>query len=374
MNTPRVMEKVAEQLGTSESVEKIANRIDIRSNSDSQIISVRAEAASPEEAARLVNLTVETFQSEISALMKINNVHVLSKAKVGKDNRPVKPSLLINSLISFVLGGFLSLIIIFLKETMFARADSQAKVEKAFQLPSLGEISVIKEKPKEQDGTVSKDDRYFKLLPRLDPYSPVTEAYRSVRTNLQYMLNQEGAKTMLLTSTNPGEGKSLTAANLGICFAMDRMKTVYVDLDLRKGVGQQLFRVPIRKGISSYLEGVAELDEIISKTEISNLNYIGTGPLPITPSELISSTNMDKLIGKLRDEFDLILIDSPPLLVSDAVILANKVDGCIFVIDAKKTKINQAQQSLQQLRKVDAKVLGVILNNCKSTNQNSYYY
>ncbi|PAQ16071.1 hypothetical protein CD798_03260 [Bacillaceae bacterium SAOS 7] len=374
LNSTRIMEKVAEKTGSKEKPEQLAKKIEVISNSDSQVITLKVEASSQKQAVKLANSTAEIFKTEIKSLMKIDNVDILTGAKIVNKGRPVKPDPVIYMVIFLCIGVFLSFIIIFLKETIFTKFDSQEKIEQAFKLPSLGVIPVISDKPKRSNGLFDREDRFNKMLPQLNPYSAVTEAYRAVRTNVQYTISQEDAQTILITSSHPGEGKSLTAANLAICLAMDHMETIFVDLDLRKGVGRQLFHIPLRKGVTTYLEGMATIEEIIVKTNVSNLSFIGTGPLSANPAELLSSEKIDIMLETLQESYDLVIIDTPPLVVSDAVVLSTKVDGCIFIVNAQKTKVDQTVKSIQKLKKVEANILGVVLNSGKESKRTSYYY
>lgn len=377
LQSTSVLDLVAAQAGGSENSEELSKKITIETKPDSQIISIVAQDSDPSRAAILVNSTARIFQQQIQTLMKIDNIQILTLAKIDGKMAPIKPSHVIYTVLAVLLGGITSFFILLIKETVFAKTDSTERTEKAFQLSALGMIPEITENTKGRirDITNSCNYRYLRTLAKMEKGSPVIESYRALRTNLHYTINQNKLKTILVTSSNPEEGKSLTAGNLAICMAMDNKKTVYVDSDLRKGVGEFLFNKPARKGLTNYLEGYADADEIIHATEVPGLSFISKGPNLNNPVELLTSDKMSQLLEELKEKFDVIIIDCPPLIVTDAVALSDKVDGCLFVVNAKKTKQDQALKSIQQLRKVQANILGLIIN-CGKVHHTSYsnYY
>jgi protein-tyrosine kinase len=222
--------------------------------------------------------------------------------------------------------------------------------------------------------SMNTNERYSKLVAHWNPKSPIAEAYRTIRTNIQFASIDKEIKTILVTSTAPSEGKSTTAANLAIVMAQAGKKTLYIDADMRKPTGHKTFRVPNRQGLTSCLVGQSNVHGVIQSTEIENLHVITAGPIPPNPAELLASNRMKEFIRELKKEFDQIIIDSPPVLaVADATILATQVDGCILVVNAGKTNREMAIKAKQQLENVKAPMLGVVLNN-KEMKGNSYYY
>lgn len=373
LKSSRVLEKVSEEVNSSKKIEDLAKQITIETNPQSQIISITAQDNSYSKAAKLANSTARIFQQEIRNLMKIDNIQILTTAKINTNTSPIKPNYIIYTVLAFLLGIVVSIINLLLRETIFAKTDSVEKIEKAFQLSTLGLIPEIAGSTKGKNRSLTINHRYLKTLPKVDKFSPIIESYRVLRTNLQYAMNQQNIKSILITGSNPEEGKSLTAGNLAICMAMDNKQTVYVDTDLRKGVGSLLFNTPARSGLTNYLEGNMELDQIIHSTEVPNLSFISTGPHPHNPAEVLSSNKMDQLLELLKEKFDLVIMDCPPLIVTDAVALSTKVDGCLFVVHAKKTKLDQALKSIHQLQKVQANIQGVIIN-CGKLQHSAHYY
>ncbi|MEW6230758.1 MAG: CpsD/CapB family tyrosine-protein kinase [Chloroflexota bacterium] len=219
-------------------------------------------------------------------------------------------------------------------------------------------------------------------LPRLNlvtvtnPRSPVSEAFRTLRTNIQFSSLDRPLKTILVTSTDPGEGKSTVLANLAVTMAQSGLRTVVADCDLRRPSQHQLFGLSNINGLTSMMVGNAPMQGAsIQDTAVPNLRLLASGPLPPNPSELLGSRRMGEIIAFLKDQADLVLFDAPPIIaVTDAAVLASKVDGVLLVVNAGKTKRDLARRAKLLLDKVNANVLGVVLNNVKLEASLYRYY
>jgi capsular exopolysaccharide synthesis family protein len=193
--------------------------------------------------------------------------------------------------------------------------------------------------------------------------TPIGEAYRSLRTSIIYNKKTGRLQTLVLTSTAPGDGKSFTAANLGIALAQQKSKTLLVDTDLRRGVQHNTFGVPKEPGFSNYLCGQVIGADITNETHIPNLSMISCGSLVPNPSELLGSLQMRRFLDEMRRKFDVIIFDTPPLnAATDAVVLGTQVDGVAIVVRAGKTHREVARQKLELFQNLEAKIIGVILN------------
>ncbi|MDL4838946.1 CpsD/CapB family tyrosine-protein kinase [Aquibacillus rhizosphaerae] len=212
------------------------------------------------------------------------------------------------------------------------------------------------------------------LITKLNPRSPISEQYRTIRTNLQFSSVDGELKTMLVTSSGPSEGKSSTVANLAIVFAQTGKKVLLIDADMRKPTLHYTFRMDNRRGLSSVLVGETILDESVVKSDVKDLDLLSCGPIPPNPSELLGSKSMEKLISDASAYYDLIIFDTPPVLaVTDAQILANICDGAMMVVRSKQTEYESAQKARDLLKPAKAKLLGVVLND-KEDKKGSYYY
>jgi capsular exopolysaccharide synthesis family protein len=193
--------------------------------------------------------------------------------------------------------------------------------------------------------------------------TPISEAYRSLRTSIIYNKKVGRIQTLVLTSTSPGDGKSFTGANFSITLAQQKTSTLLVDTDLRRGVQHNTFGVPKEPGFSNYLCGQVIPADIINETHIPNLWMISCGSLVPNPSELLGSLQMRRFLDEMRRRFDVIIFDTPPLnAATDAVVLGTQVDGVAIVVRAGKTHREIARQKLELFQNLEAKIIGVILN------------
>ena len=215
------------------------------------------------------------------------------------------------------------------------------------------------------------------LITNLGSRSPITEAYRSLRTNLEFVNPDSPAKTILFTSSGPGEGKSTTAANLAISSVQNGKRVLLIDCDLRKPVQHSIFSISNMKGITDLLvDHSITLDMVMQETNIPNLKVIPCGTLPPNPAELLGSQRMTNLIKELLGYYDMLVIDAPPIIsVTDAAILASIADGVILVVRSGQAERGMVIKANELLKKVNAKVLGVVMNRIKiDKNQEQYYY
>ncbi len=355
----RILNKVNVSMEETYEIEELNKKVKIESKIDSQILTVLAEERTPEKAAELANTLATTFQEEVKSLMNLENVNILSQAIVGEDTRSIKPMPALFFIIFAIIGFLISYLFILIQEMFFTVIDSKEKAEKALSLPVIGVIP-------SGEG---------KLISELASQDIFTETFRSIRANLMFMLSKQQAKTLLITSAESGDGKSFVSANLSIIFAMDQKKTIYVDADLRRANGRKLFQLPKRIGVTSYIEGISSIEDIIQTTGISNLSFISAGPTPPNPSELLSSSKFTHMLEVLKQRFDIIIVDTPPLLVADTLNISANIDGCLYVINSESSKMDKTLYSIEQLKQVQAPLLGTILNKTRGSFQdNSYYY
>ncbi|MGN1310312.1 MAG: CpsD/CapB family tyrosine-protein kinase [Clostridia bacterium] len=224
------------------------------------------------------------------------------------------------------------------------------------------------------------------LIAQRTPKSPIAEVFRTLRTNIQFMNSKKDLKTLLVTSTMPGEGKSWVAANLAITFAQAGKKVLIIDADMRKGRQHVMFNVENRMGLSNYLSGIDEMGrnenldvlKYVKATEIQNLYLIPAGNVPPNPSELLASEITINMIEKLKEVFDFIIFDgTPSLLVTDALIISRLVDSTVIVTEHNSTKKDNLEKVKKDIENVGGQIVGIILNkipvNAKKY-MSTYYY
>lgn len=224
------------------------------------------------------------------------------------------------------------------------------------------------------------------LIVHKDPKSPISEVFRTLRTNIQFMNTNKKLKTLLVTSTFPGEGKSWVTSNLAVTFAQAGKRVVLIDADMRKGRQYSIFGVSPRPGLSNYLSGIdsdepedeIDLSNYIQKTEVNNLLLISAGNIPPNPSELLVSPQMIKLLDELREVCDIIIIDGTPCeLVTDSVILSRIVDSTLIVTAHKETKKDALERVIKNIQNVGGNLAGVVLNKIPVSPKKyseTYYY
>jgi len=196
-----------------------------------------------------------------------------------------------------------------------------------------------------------------------NPKSSVSEAYRTLRTNIQFSQGDKTIKTIVITSSGAGEGKSTTCSNIATAFAQSGHKVLIIDCDLRRPVQHKLFNISNEKGLTHFLISSCTLNEAVKQTEIEGLHIITAGVIPPNPSELINCKRFQEYLEKLKEIYDYIFIDTPPAgIVTDAQILAGKADGTVLVVNSRNTDKKAAVATKDLLDKVGAHILGVVLN------------
>lgn len=213
-----------------------------------------------------------------------------------------------------------------------------------------------------------------KLIVYEDAKSPIAEAYRTLRTNIQFSKTDGELKTIMFTSSGPGEGKSTTIANTAVALAQSGKQVILVDCDLRKPVQHKIFSKKNR-GLTNILVEEIEANHFIQNTQVENLRLLTSGPIPPNPSELLGSAKMLELITYLKTQADYVIIDAPPVIaVTDASVLASKVDGITLIVNSGSVRPEMAQKAKELLIKANGHLLGVILNRIEIEEEHAYYY
>jgi len=211
------------------------------------------------------------------------------------------------------------------------------------------------------------------ILINSDPKSPIAEAYRTLRTNIEFSSIDKELQTIVITSSGAGEGKSTTAVNLAYAFVQGGKKVLLIDADLRRPMIHKRFEISNRCGLSSVLIGERTIEDCVQSIE--NLELITSGPIPPNPSEMLGSNKMKELLEGLKEDYDYIIIDSPPVgFVTDSALLSAAVDGTILTVAIEETEKKAASYAKMQLTRVNANILGVVLTKIPQKNSGYYKY
>jgi succinoglycan biosynthesis transport protein ExoP len=303
-------------------------------------------------------------QLQLAASQSVTNITVTEPAVVP--TQPVRPNVRNNTLIGAVLGLFLAIAVLFGIDYLDDTFKSPDAVQSHLDLSVLGTLLKLPDE--------SADNLPIAIV---QPRAPATEAYRILRTNIQFSSLDKPLQRILITSSGPGEGKSTIASNLAVVLAQEGRKVILVDCDLRKPTIHKRLKVANRYGVSDLMlqSSFENLNDFLLETDVPTLKLLTTGAIPPNPAEMLSSEKMERLLTALQGVADVLVIDAPPVsLVTDAMILARKVDGVLLVVDAVSTKVKAAAHAVEQLHRGAANVFGVALNRLDLKKKGYYYY
>lgn len=308
-------------------------------------------------------LLTRAKETGLSEQIKVNNITILDKATIPTS--PIGPNTSRNIMLGIVLGLGLGTGLAFFAEYLDKSVKTDTEIREDLKMPLLGSVPIIKIKQEYARDKIilEKDGKYW------------SEPFRVLRTNILLTSPDKPLKNILITSAGPQEGKTLVVSNLSIIFSQTGSKVLLIDADLRKPQLHNVFNLPREKGLSTYLVGEAGLEEVIQLTGIENLSVITCGKIPPNPAELLASQKMQEFSRLIRERFDYVFYDSPPLFpVTDAVILSASVaDSVVLVVRANRTPKEIVKRSQDALNAARATLAGVVLNSLRE-DSNSYYY
>lgn len=307
---------------------------------------------------------LQSYESlRLAEAQSLDTITVVEPARTPEF--PVRPRTRLNTLLAAVVGAMLATGVAFLIEYLDDTVKTPDELQQLVNLPALGIIARI-----------PGEELSERLVATLQPRSPISEAYRTLRTNLEFSAVDSGLHTLVITSSNPMEGKSTTAANLSIVMAQAGKQVILVDADMRRPMIHTLFGSSNNYGLTTAIvQGNPSPMEYVQETDVPNLRIMTTGPIPPNPAEILGSQRTREVIEHLKEEADLVIFDSPPVLaVTDAAVLSTVVDGVLLVLEVGRTRRDVIFRSTDALRRVGAQVLGVALNRVSSKRGGYYYY
>lgn len=311
-------------------------------------------------------LTQKETETQIAKSIDLGDTSVMVVSEASIPGSPIKPNKQMNTAIAMLLGMMLFTLLAFLLEYLDNTLKTPDDITRELNLPTLGVIPKMTKK--------NTPENFNGLITSSNPKSPIAEAYRTLRTNIGFASVDKKYRSILISSTNPQDGKSTTAANLAVAMAQAGNRVILVDCDLRKPILHKTFKKANSRGFTNLLTQKLPLTEVVQKV-MDNLDVITSGPVPPNPSEMLSSAKARSLWAELLNLYDYILIDSPPVLaVADASILASQVEAVIGIVKSGSTRNDLGRMAKEQLLTANATIIGMVLNEMKAESQDYEYY
>jgi capsular exopolysaccharide synthesis family protein len=368
INSPQVTQQVIQRLGLNLTPRQLAKKLSADAPLDTVLINVNATDTSPARARDIANAVAERFTNvatdlETPAGGGPSPVKVSVVRAADLPPSPVSPRKKLNIALGLLVGLAVGVGFAVLRETLDTSVKSVGDVQAILGLATLGVIGFDPRTPKHP------------LVVQDKPDSPRAEAFRQLRTNLQFVDIDHSPRSIVVTSSLPEEGKSTTTCNLAIALAQAGLNVVLVEGDLRRPRLAEYLGIEGAVGVTDVLIGRAALEDVLQPWGSRGLEVLASGPTPPNPSELLGSHQMQQLIADLEELADLVLIDAPPLLpVTDAAVLSKVTSGAILVVRSGRTRREQVHRALETLQAVDAHVFGVVLNMAPTKGPDAYRY
>lgn len=355
-----VLEQVTEEIGYPVS----SGMISLIALNDTEILQLTASANNPEKAAEIANITVNVFMEYIADMLKIDNVQVMDQAL--PNSKPVSPNIRNNIMTAFLAGLILSILLVLIKDLLDTKIRSIDIVKDITKTPVLGVVPISPE--------IATD-----IITIRSPKSVISESFRTMRTNTSFAEVDRNIKVITISSTEKNEGKTTIVSNYAVTLTQMGKKVIIVDCDLRRPSIQRFFKRNEKIGLTNVLIDSNSVEEAIVTTDIPGLSLMLSGPVPPNPSEMLGSNRMIALIEELKEEFDYILIDTPPIgVVTDAMMLSKETDGYILVVSIGQVEKKGMEQLVEMMNNAGAVILGTLINKVPVNNsryrQYGYYY
>lgn len=346
----------------------LANQVDARVVPDTVLLDITVTDPSPQDAQSLATAYADEFVGLVSEIKQppsgsepLISASVVNSASLPTS--PVSPQPTRTLALAGILGLLVGIGIVLLRDVLDTTVSSSDELAEISGSPALGVIAF------------DPDAKEHPLIVQIAPRSPRAEAFRQLRTNLQFVDVDAGKKVIVVTSSVPSEGKTTTTVNLALALADAGVSVLLVEGDLRRPRVAEYLGLVGEVGLTNLLIGSIDVDDAVQPAGASGLEVIASGPTPPNPSELLQSQAMTDLIGKLRQRADIVLVDSPPLLpVTDAAILATHADGAILITRHGQTKTDQVRQAAANLEQVGGRLLGTVITMTPPRGPDAYRY
>lgn len=368
VGSPLVLQPAIDALGLETTPDELASRVKASTDLNTVLIDISVSDGSAVQAAATAQAIADSLVKTIDSLEKpkTGGASPVSLSIIKPATAPAVPSApntRLNLLAALLVGLAVGVAAALLRSTLDVRIRGEVDLRRVTDVPLLGGISF------DQDATKKP------LLTQAATQSPRAESFRQLRTNLQFANVAGDAKTVLITSSLPGEGKSTTATNLAIAMAQAGQTVCLVDADLRRPMVGEYLGLERNAGLTTALVGAVDVNHLLQPWGDDSLYVLTSGQIPPNPSELLGSEAMKHVLAQLEESFDAVIIDAPPLLpVTDAAVLSQSVGGVVVVVGTQKVKLHDLEKSLKALNLVGAAVLGVVLNRLPVKGPDAYAY
>lgn len=356
------------------STSSLRSCIKITAVTDTTALTLTATTKDAEISAVICSHIASIAQKYIDKAVGVGYISSIGNARIY--HSPVSPNKTHITLIGAIIGLILILLEILLIDFFDNTIKGTQELSEKFKIASLGEIQSINGGmggDKKKKGRRKEDRSKMLLTDKNIPFN-VTESYKSIRTNITFSLSTHKKKVFAVSSANPGEGKSTTAANIAIAFAQAENHILLIDADMRKPVQHKTFRVSNIDGLSTLIGKMSTAEDAIKRNVLPNLDVLPAGTCPPNPSELLASEQFVELIDRLSEQYDYIIIDTPPVnVVSDAIVLRDVIGGVLFVLRYGSTTYDDVDEAMKKVELADATTIGFILNDVKFEHRAGYY-
>jgi len=358
-----VIDATIKNLGLKMTAAQLADSVAVEQVEDSEIIKITVSSTNPKIPAIVANELVKVFKQEMVRILNDTNIHVVDAAKTPVE--PAKPNKPINMAAGIFFGVMGGLFLVYMREYMGNTINSQLDLQKHVGLSVIGTIPKFKRSIYSEEGD---------LVMKYDSKSPESEAFRSIRTNIQFANIDEKIKTVLFTSAIKGEGKTTVAANMAVALSSIGKNVVVIDCDFRNPRLGRIFGVSNNDGITDLLLLKKPFEGYLKDTSFENLKVLTAGSSVQNPAEILHSDRMKELIGSLRHEYDYVIVDTPPAaVVTDASIASSFSDAVIMVCSAGNVSVDEVILAKEALSSVNAKLMGAVLNGLPKSEVTGYY-
>ena len=340
----------------------------ISSVQDTSAVKVTATAKNAEVAAAICNDLTKVAPQYVEEAVGVGSINTIDTAKVYRT--PVAPNVRKNTVLGGAAGFLCIVMLIFLIDFFDNTVKDSDALGQKYNKAILGEIQQFGTERKKRG---QEADPHIRLTDAQVPFY-IVESYKSIRTNVAFSLSTVENKIFAVSSPNPGDGKSTTAANIAIAMAQSGSRVLLIDADMRKAVIHKIFSLKNKKGLSSAVSRMCSPEECIQSAVMENLDVMPCGPIPPNPSELLASDSMGRMLEKLRGAYSVIIIDTPPVnIVTDAMELAKNVSGMIMVLRYGKTTDTDVETAVKKTEASGMNLFGFILNDVKVKRNGTYY-